>query len=259
MEFSDTSTFQGIVQDIDYLLFGSSTATSPYAIADKIRNINRHLDETVSLIFQSDSRWKWDDDNQSDQPIGTINLINDQAEYEIAGETYLKIQRVEVKDVNGNFKLLIPIDEKDITNQALTEFRKTAGLPRFYDKMGEYIWLYPKPSSASVTTTAGLKIYYQRLPSYFTASDTTKSPGFVALYHRILSIGAALDYAIANDMATKVRILTPMLETMRTGLKNYYSNRAGDVKVSMKMKKENYGNYGADSGYLGRISESQIV
>ena len=67
MVFSDTSTKLGIVQDIDFLLFGNTVATSPYLIADKTRNVNRALDETVSLIMRSDARWKWDDDNQSKQ------------------------------------------------------------------------------------------------------------------------------------------------------------------------------------------------
>lgn len=241
MIYSDTVLYQGIVQDIDYLLFGSSTATSPYAIADKTRNVNRRFDDVVSAILQSDARWKWDDDNQSDQPIGTINLVDQQAEYEIAGGTYLKIQRVEVLDSSGNYQLVKPIDEKDVQNQSLTEFQKTAGMPRFYDKNGEYIWLYPKPSSSQVTTSAGLKVYYQRSPSYFVAGDTTKVPGFAAPYHRILSIGAALDYAIANEMTGKINILTPMLLKLEADLKNHYANRAGDVKVSLRVAKDNYG------------------
>src|SRR3990167_10209293 len=174
MKFSDATTYDGIVQDIDYLLFGSSTATSPYPIADKTRNINRHFDDVVSLILQSDGTWKWDDDNQTDHPIGTITLVNNQQDYELAGGTYLKVQRVEVKDINGKYNLLQPIDEKDVQNQALTEFQGTAGRPIYYDKLGEYLFLYPKPSTASVTASAGLKVYYQRLPSYFLTTDTTK-------------------------------------------------------------------------------------
>ena len=81
MEYSNTSTYNGIVQDVDYLLFGSSTATSPYAIADKTRNVNRHFDDVVSVILQSDAKWKWDDDNQTDHPIGTINLVNVQLDH----------------------------------------------------------------------------------------------------------------------------------------------------------------------------------
>ena len=258
MIFSDTNNFLGIVQDIDYLLFGSSTATSPYLIADKTRNINNRLDETVSLIMKSDARWKWDDDNQTDQPIGTINLISEQAEYEIAGATYLKILRVEVLDVNGNYKLIKPIDEKQIQHQSLTEFLKTPGMPRLYDKNGEYIWLYPKPSSALTTLTAGLKIYYQRLPSYFTASDTTKSPGFNPLYHKILSIGAAIDFAIPNGLTEKISILTPMLTNMQNELIEFYSNRANDEKTTMTTKRESYNvGYGGEDGYYG-VSDIRI-
>lgn len=250
MQFSDTTNYQGIVQDIDYLLFGNSVATSPYAIADKTRNINRHFDDTVSLIMQSDARWKWDDDNNTDQPIGTINLVNNQQDYEIAGQTYLKIQRIEIKDVNGKYYLIYPIDEKEVQNQALTEFQSTAGRPIYYDKIGEYVFLYPKPSTANVTASAGMKIYYQRAPSYFVATDTTKSPGFASPYHRILSVGAALDYAVANGMTTKVNILAPMLKELQAGLMTHYATRAGDEHVRMTVAREDYGSGDGLNNYL---------
>ena len=257
MVFSDTVTYQGIVQETDYLLFGSSTATSPYAIADKTRNVNRHFDDVVSLILQSDARWKWDDDNQIDHPIDLINLVNNQQDYELAGGTYLKVNRVEVKDNNGKYYLIYPIDEKEVQDQAMTEFQgSSAGRPRYYDKIGEYLFLYPKPSSANVTLTSGLKVYYQRLPSYFTATDTTKSPGFAALYHRILSVGAALDYAIANTMTSKVTMLTPMFAGLKSGLIEHYQTRAGDEKVRMTLQRENYG-VDETSGY-NRISDKAV-
>lgn len=246
MVFSDTATKLGLVQDIDYLLFGNSVDTSPYLIADKVRNVNNRLDETVSLIMKSDARWKWDDDNQTDQPIGTINLVSEQAEYELAGATYLKILRVEVLDNNGNYQLVKPIDEKNVQNQSLTEFLKTPGMPRVYDKNGEYIWLYPKPSSALTTLSSGLKIYYQRLPSYFTAADTTKSPGFNPLYHKILSMGAAIDYAIPNGLTDKMAMLIPLLTTMQNEMATFYADRAGDEKTRMTTRGEDYG---GGSGY----------
>ena len=125
--------------------------------------------------------------------------------------------------------------------QALTEFHSTAGRPLYYDKLGEYLFLYPKPSTANVTASAGLKVYYQRLPSYFLTTDTTKSPGFAALYHRILSLGAALDYAIPHEMNGKINILTPMLEKLQQGLVLHYSSRMGDEKTRLRTHREDYG------------------
>lgn len=239
MEFSSTSDKAGIVEEIDFLVNTDSTS---YPLTQKARNVNRWLEEVVSLIMQSDSRWEWDDSNQTDLPIATTTLVDSQQDYNIAGATFLKLLRVEIKDINGNYYLLEPISEKDITAQAMTEFLKTAGRPLYYDKLGDSVFLYPKPSSANVTLSAGLKAYFQRLPSYFTSTDTTKVPGFAPLFHRILSIGAALDYAVANGLTTKINILTPMAEKLKAGIVEFYSSRIRDEAVRMRLRKEEYGN-----------------
>jgi len=245
MVFSDSAGGAGIVEDIDFLLGTNSTS---YPIADKTRNINRRFDEAVSLIMQADERWQWDDINQSDSPILTQALVNNQQNYTVSGFTYLKIIRVEVLDINGKYYLLEPIDVHEVQNQSMTEFQGTAGRPLYYDKMGDELWLYPKPSSAHVITTDGLKVYYQRGPSYFTTADTTKQPGFAPLFHRILSLGAALDYAMAKGMNSKISTLMPQLTKLQADLVTFYAGRVRDQKVRMSIQKENYGQ---DMGYRG--------
>jgi hypothetical protein len=244
MQYSDTSLKGGIVQDIDYLI---NTDSTNYPLADKARNINRRYDEVVSLILQSDGRWKWDDTNNSSQPTGTITLTEGTTAYAIPDTTYLTINRMEVKDVNGNYYKIRPIHEREI-RQGLTEFQKTAGRPLYYEKVGGFVNLYPKPSSSAATLTAGLKIYYTRDASYFVAGDTTKVPGFAAPFHRILSIGAALDYAIANELMGKISILQPMLTKMESDMIQFYSTRDRDEQLNLDVRTESYGDYGGYSG-----------
>src|SRR3990167_10419386 len=215
MQYSDTSTYQGIVQDIDFLLFGKSNIASDYVIADKTRNVNRHLDDVVSIILGCDSKWKWDDTNHTDTPIGTFNLTDGMASQELVGSTYLKINLLKIKDSNGKFQVVYPVDQ-DVSNaQNLTYLEEGAnGFPRFYDKLGDLIYFYPKISSSLVTATDGGKVWFQRGASLFLASDTTKIPGFAAQFHRILSVGAALDYALANGMTNKVTMLRGMMDDL---------------------------------------------
>lgn len=241
-------TIDQIRSDTNFLL---NTSTSNYPDADVIRNVNIHLDNAVSLILGADGRWEWDDTNNTDLPIGTATLVHNQQDYAISGATFLNILRVEVKDINGNYYLLDPISQHKVTSQALSEFQKTAGRPRFYDKIGDSVFLYPKPSTANVTASAGLKVYFQRVGSYFLTSDTTKVPGFAPLYHRLLSVGAALDYAIANGLTGKINILTPMQQKLETGLVGFYSARSKDESVHMSLRKEDYGRDDYGSGYRG--------
>ena len=238
MIFSNSTSKTGIVEDIDYLVGSDS---SSYPIEQKTRNINRKYDEVVSLILSCDGRWQWDDTNNTDLPIATTTLVDSQADYNISGSTFLDVTRVEVKDINGNYQLLKPFDQRDITNQSLTEFQETPGMPLFYDKVGDSIVLYPKPSSSYVTNSEGLKVYFQRNASYFTVSDTTKSPGFAAPFHRLLSFGASLDYAIANTLNSKITILTSLIQKMEQSLIEFYSTKSRDEQVKMRTRKENYG------------------
>lgn len=249
MVFSNAADKTGIVEDIDFIINTDSTS---YPIAQKTRNINRRYDEVVSLILQSDGRWKWDDTNNAAQPTTTINLVDGTQAYAIPDTTYLTVNRVEVKDINGNYYLLAPIHEKEIP-QALSEFQKTAGRPIYYEKVGGFVNLYPKPSSSAVTTSAGLKVYHQRDASYFASTDTTKVPGFAAPFHRILSFGAAMDYCIANSLAGKISILQPLITKMESDMMTFYTERDRTEQTHFALRREDYGAsdplYGSQGGY----------
>ncbi len=238
MRYSDSAGKTGIVEDVDFLVNTDSTS---YPIEQKTRNINRRYDEVVSLILQSDGRWKWDDTNQVAQPTTPINMTNETAAVAIPDTTYLTINRIEVLDVNGNWYRLMPFNESEIPYQGMTEFLKTPGRPLMYEKVGGFLNLYPRPSSANVTLAAGLKVYYTRNASYFLTSDTTKVPGFAAPFHRILSFGGAIDYAIANGLTQKINILSPLIQKMEQDLQTFYSTRSRDEKVRIVPRKEDYG------------------
>jgi hypothetical protein len=244
-------TFSELVQDIDFILFGSSTATSPYAIADKTRNINSWYDNVVALILKSDDRWEWDDNNKTDLPIGTFDLVANQQDYGITGATFLKILKVEVKDSNGNWHNLKQISLEDKRDESMTDYKKTAGTPVEYDKIGNSIFLYPKPSAAM---TDGLKVYYQRNVTHFTVASTTEVPGFAENFHKILSYGAGFEYAVANGMNAKMSILLPLITKMEKAIEEYYSYRNDrDDAPSMSVATEDYGqDYGG--GDLSGVS-----
>jgi len=251
MQFNDVTLGSGIIQDIDDWV---NTDDTSYPIAKKTKDINAWLDRVVSLILLADGRWQWDDSNYTDLPIGTGTLVDGQQDYNISGSTFLQILRVEIMDSNGNYNLLTPIDEHDITRQAMSEYHKTAGLPTQYDKKGDSIFLYPAPSSSAVTLAKGLKVSFQRAGSHFVVGDTTKEPGFNPLFHRILSFGPALDYASKNEMINKIKIIQARLDRMEAGLIEAYTVRSKDEQIRIRLRKENYGG----DGFGGRLGDKQI-
>ncbi len=116
--------------------------------------------------------------------------------------------------------------------------------------MGGYIYLYNIPNYAS---TGGLEIQFQRGASYFAYTDTTKVPGFVVSYHRLISMLAALDFAEANDMEKRAATLrlkigeAPDISNGKAGsgmLKEFcdhYAQRDEDGVPNIGMRQEDYG------------------
>jgi hypothetical protein len=153
-----------------------------------------------------------------------------------------------VQDAVGAWHLLQPIDQKEIYNQSLTDFMKTSGLPQYYDKLGNSVFLYPKPLAAAVTLSGGLKIWFQRPPSYFTTGDMTKEPGFNSLFHRLVALIACRNYATDRSMpiagtVSRTGIRSGLLSRVfdaEQALQDFYSLRAKDEGIQLKARVNNY-------------------
>jgi hypothetical protein len=60
----------------------------------------------------------------------------------------------------------------------------------------------------------GGKMFYRLVPSYFVVGDTTKKPGFVDGYHRVLSLGGSLDWLLVNKAEA-----VELIESIKADLK----------------------------------------
>jgi hypothetical protein len=226
-------TLNDLKQDV-YFLTNSSSAT--YLDDDLLRNLNRHYDDVVTLIWDSVGDWSFDDSNKTDLPIATCNLVDQQQQYSLPTSAR-KIERVEVEDDEGNWVLLKPIDKSQIT-VALDEYKSTPGVPQEYNLIGENIFLYPPPDKNEVTLTNGLKIYISRSVTPLSASGD--SPGFASEFHRILSLGAAQDFCIANELSSKEADLRREKERLMMQLKTFYAQRHRNVGNRMFPHREFY-------------------
>jgi len=228
----DYTTLQA---DVDFLV---DTDTNTYSVADKTRNFNIALDEVSGIIIGCDGEWQWDDSNYTDLPIGVATLTAGQQDYSFADE-HLFINAIEIKDINGNWTRLKPIDlypEYNLQSKSsITDYMSTNGVPEYYDKVGDSIFLYPAPN---YTQAASLKAYFQRKAEPFTTADTTKKPGFANNLHRFLSISVAYDWAVAKQHAKQNWLLNEKNRYI-TMIKQMYSKRDKDVRPKMKANVEN--------------------
>lgn len=230
MVYSDSSTLLGIVEEIDALC--DSTSTS-YPLASKTRRVNAAYESLVGKLIQADGTWEFDDTNYTTTPVGTGTLVEGQSSYSFS-DTFLDIERVKVLDKNGHWHFLDPIDPSEI-GIPLEELLVTNGFPYQYDKNGNTIRLYPAPTSSFVTLASGLKVEFKRTASLFTATDTTKVPGFASPYHIILAYMAAIPYCVSYKKDRVAEYKQEVVERTADMIM-YYSRREKDKRKIMSAK-----------------------
>lgn len=202
------------------------TKTNSTSLPDSTMVIlaNRALERVVTLINRADSKWEWDDTNQLDLPIATSSLVSGQKDYSLS-TSHLSINRVEVKDSGGKWHLLKPIDRTQVSDEALAEYAGS-GLPVEYDKLASSVFLYPTPNYSQA---ASIKVYFTRGPVAFDSGDTTDTPGFASLFHKLVPLWAAYDYAIANGLDNASQLFAEIVR-MEQELEAFYAQRGRDER-----------------------------
>jgi hypothetical protein len=221
MVFSDTSTSQGIIQDIT---FRTNASLTDFVINDRTRLANIAYARIASIIIKADGGWRWDDTNHTDQPVSQFSLEADKGHYDIlvaapaALQNWLEIERVEILDSNDQGKLLRPINRNNI-GMAISEYKDVSGVPEEYTMSGTGIDLYPAPNYDKEN---GATVYFNRCPSYFAVDATTKQPGFANIFHPYISIFVANEW---NGTKKGDWSLQPRLTQIEQEVADYYSKR----------------------------------
>lgn len=237
MVFSDTSNYQGLIQDIDFRLFGDGTVfNTAYSLADRTRNINQAWDEAVGELYKADPNHKWDDTTNTDLPFATIDLTAGLDHYTLL-DSSLVIHRFRMKNQNGDWMTLDPVLRRELDDSDLA----AVGTPSKYYKIGGVIFPVPVPN---YSVAGGVELEFQRGANHFIISDTTKEAGFNSQYHKFLSISASLDFAIANGMKEKVAQLRADKEMVRGQLIEHYERRSPDERPKLSLRRESVRRYG---------------
>lgn len=189
-----------IISDIVSKIYkDTKTDSVAYPAADMLIEINAAMDRVTSLIIKADNKWQWDDSNQTDLPVATTALVLNQKDYTLS-TSHLKITRMRVLDSSGTWHVLIPIDQAD-QDYSDREDSTTTGLPIYYDKSGNSVFLSPIPNYSQL---ASLEITFQRQSALFTSGEVstgTKSPGFNPLYHVLVPLWVTYNYWLVNDQS----------------------------------------------------------
>lgn len=203
MIWSDNTNKTGIVEDCDWW---AGTNSSTYPLVDKARNANKALRQIGRRIIRSMYTESFLDDNALDFNIEYSDLVAGEDNVTMAVGVFT-IERVRVKDENGEFVTLKQVSRRELTDSELND----SGTPTKFYRAGQSLLLSPSPSYGA---SSGIEIEYQKsLEQEFTATgNDDRVPGFHEDYHPLVSLHMARDYTAIND---RERYETILLEIAR--------------------------------------------
>jgi hypothetical protein len=203
VQYNSHATQQDCVNEI---LKTCKATTGKYPLVDITRRFNFALDRYFTLAFQTDGRWKFDDVNQTDVPLETLNIVSGTNKYDMSQLTdeLFQLFRIEFLDSNSN-PILAEEEDFDKLKQCgltFTSAYSTAStnqsVPSKYLKWGKFLYIRATPN---YTLSAAIKFYFNRHASYMASTDTTKVPGVPVIHHQYLCRLAAQPYLDENNMS----------------------------------------------------------
>lgn len=219
MQFSDTTTSQGLIQDISFLL---GVDLNNYLIADRTRNINERFRMVWMMIFESYGGWKFQDDNANATPYTDVTVVSGTGTGALPTGA-LTIREAQLKDSNSVYHRLTPISEQEYFDMGGdSRWNGMTGQPQYFLPYEDTWKLLPAPN---YSLASALRIYFDPDITTFVYTDTTRVPGFASPFHRMLSIGAALDYALSRKLPDKVVYLQNLWNDYEKRLRDFYSKR----------------------------------
>jgi hypothetical protein len=234
--FSNTTTKNGLIQICerncgfeDGQISGNATRLAQFT-----GMLNLAYDDALSIIFKVGGLWQYDDSNHSDYPFITTNLVDGQRDYSFTtdeqGNVILDIYKVMVKDQNGRYFEIDPVDQQNEPDMdSFYNGDNQTGVPNRYDKTGNGIFLDLIPSYNS---TAGVKLFINREASYFLTTDTTKKPGIDGLCHEYLPLKASYTYARDKGLS-QVAHLEKDVMLAEQKIQQRYGRRERDIELVM--------------------------
>lgn len=204
MQYSDTTNKNGILQRIEQLTGLGDAGITGNATLLKVMTatVNDAFDELMPLLLSYSDKIRFDDQNHSDLPIGTLNIVSGQADYTITVDDnsldILNITDIRILPSSSatnyvDIQRLYMDDQRAL--DAMSPNPSDSGVPTYWLENNNTIFLNPEPNYSA---TNGIKIYFERIQSYFASTDTTKTPGIPRIFHGLLPLIAAHEWLVVN-------------------------------------------------------------
>lgn len=234
MVFSDTSGNLGILQQARLMGRVDATQWPTYKV---VNSCNNWLAYVLSYGIANDKFLQLDDTNHTALAEGLDDLTVSVTDYSFLSDqqgnpitTLLGVSRLEA----GKY---IPLTSVDRSQVDLGTFAQVSGTPTQYDKISDNIIRLNYIPTATVTN--GLKYYFQRAGSEFTASDTTKQPGVNPALHRGFVIASVYDMGLNGIGTVDMNAMSREREFEIQKMIEYFNTRNNDQPKRMTSAYQN--------------------
>lgn len=205
MTFNDTTTYDGLVQHYEKWTrqARATVSGSTDLLKDFASQVNSYaFPKLIPMLLAFNDQIRWDDTNNTDAPVGYINLVSGQNDYKITQDAnsydILNITKVRVHnsatDTVYHDLTRVTSDDPSVP-EIIDPSQNVTSVPTAFVELGNTLYLNVKPSYNS---TSGLEIFFGRQQQYFAYTDTTKKPGIPLPFHILLALYPALQWTMIN-------------------------------------------------------------
>lgn len=245
MQYSNTSTKDGLLQDIEFWLgTGDASVSGDATLKAQITNrLNRRYERAMGMLGATSRLSQADDTNYTNQPFSYFNIVSGQNDYQFLtdadGNSITDITSVLILPSTSatDYELLnrLTLDDED-AELFMSPNASNTGVPTGYIERNNTIFFDTIPNYSK---TSGGKLFYKRVPSYFVVADTTKQPGFSAEHHQMLSLGVSYDWHLAHNSGNATLITRIEAELNRTEKEfKVYASLRNPIKSKMSANVE---------------------
>ena len=210
--------------DARYLVFGNSTLTD-YSDTDIDRNINRWYNTVLGWVLSANGEW------QINGEIATADTVAGQREYILPSDC-LKVNKIFIKTSATSDYLEGKQRDLSAVHEDTDNYKP---FPPEFDLLDNSIFIYTDSDITAVTD--GIKIVYQ---TDLTELSSTLAPNLAEPFKRLISLGAALDYCVANEVSSKAKNLKVMIDETKKELLEFYATRSTAKPVMIEPININY-------------------
>ncbi len=188
---------------------------------------NRRLDKYSGMLGAVSRLSQADDTNYTEHPFSLFDIVDEQHDYEFLtdedGNSISDITAVMIKE-GDTFRKIDKVTLDDNEAELIMSPNDKPGTPNRYLERNNTIFLDPVPD---YNLYEGGKLFYKRVPSYFTTSDTTKQPGIPSNFHDLVAMGSAYDWCLVNKSNS---------QTLISGIKRELMRLEREFKVYQEMR-----------------------